>query len=101
MNSDDPKHPWSRLVAAARTAPEMRDATPPYGFATRVVARAFTQPPAAVSLFERFSLRALGFACLLALASAVANYRTVAGVITAEESLASDDLVAELVELAI
>lgn len=76
MNPLQPTPPeWARLAAAARRAADARDAAAPYGFAVRVVARAMgiTQP-AAASLFARFSLRALGFACLLAIASVALNY---------------------------
>ncbi len=73
MNPNDPKHPWSRLVAAARRAPDGRDTTAPYGFATRVVALAFAQERR-TSFFERFALRAVGVSCLLALLSVAVNY---------------------------
>jgi len=43
-------------------------------FATRVAALAMAQERAVVSLFERFSLRALGVACLLAVVCVAANY---------------------------
>jgi hypothetical protein len=77
MKFNDPRHPWPRLVAAARQIPHADDATAPYGFATRVAALAFAQERRA-SLFERFALRALGAACLLAVASAAINYSTIA-----------------------
>ncbi len=63
MNLNDPKHPWTRLVAAARTVKDDRDAAAPYGFSTRVAALAFAQEPAAASLLDRFALRAVGVAC--------------------------------------
>ncbi|MBI5767470.1 MAG: hypothetical protein HZA93_06715 [Verrucomicrobia bacterium] len=77
MNPIDPKHPWMRLTAAARTVRDERDVTAPFGFATRVVALA--QEVKVASLFERFALRAVGIACLLALASVAVNYKTLAG----------------------
>ena len=100
MNPTDPKHPWARLTAAARRAPQTGETAAPYGFATRVAALAFTQERVA-SLFERFSLRALGVACLLALVSAAANYSAVTNVLAEDEGVAADDPVAELIELAI
>jgi hypothetical protein len=101
MNPVDPKHPWSRLVAAARRAPDERDPAAPYGFATRVAALAMTRERAVNSLLERFSLRALGIACLLAMVSVAANYSTLPGVVADQESVATDDPVAELVDLAL
>jgi hypothetical protein len=99
MNPTDPKHPWSRLTAAARRAPDTRETTAPYGFATRVAALAMAQERVAVSLLERFSLRALGVACLLALVSAAANYSAVANALTDQDGLTTDDPVTELVDL--
>jgi hypothetical protein len=76
MNPLQPTPPeWARLAAAARRAADAHATAAPYGFAVRVVARAMgITRPAAASLFARFSLRALGFACLLALASVALNY---------------------------
>jgi hypothetical protein len=65
---------WSRLTTAARLAPrDEGDLTVPPGFATRVAALAFAQPPALTSLYELFSWRALGTAALLALACVATN----------------------------
>jgi hypothetical protein len=72
-NHHDPRHPWTRLVAAARTVRDDRDTAAPFGFATRIVALAHER--GMVSLLERLSLRALGVACLLAIASVAANYQ--------------------------
>ena len=74
QNFNDPRHPWSRLTAAARDVRDDRDAAAPYGFATRVVALAFAQERRVASLFERFAFRAVGVASLLALFSIVLNY---------------------------
>ena len=97
MNLSDPKHPWSRLIAAARTVRDERDATAPYGFATRVTALALAQEWKVGSLFERFALRAVGVACLLALVSVAANFSTLTSLASnagsAEEDLAADDAV--------
>jgi hypothetical protein len=100
MKPTDPKHPWSRLTATARLASDNRETAAPYGFATRIAALAFT-PERASSLFERFSLRALGVACLLVLVSAAANYSVIASALSEQDALLNDDPVAELVELAI
>jgi hypothetical protein len=100
MNPSDPKHPWARLTAAARRAPGLAETVAPFGFSTRVAALAFTQERAP-TLLERFSLRALGVACLLAVISAAANYSAVANALSEQEALVNDDPVAELVELAI
>ena len=75
QNFNDPRHPWSRLTTAARAVHDERDATPPYGFATRVVALAFAQERRMASLFERFAFRAVGVASLLALFSVALNYQ--------------------------
>ncbi len=70
---------WRRLAAAARRPVDERDAAAPYGFATRVAAQAFAaQRPMVASLLERFSLRALGVACLLAMVGVAANYSRIA-----------------------
>ena len=72
-----PQHirdPWSRLVAAARTARDERETSAPYGFSTRIAALAWAPEPRLGLLFERFALRALALACLLALGSVALNY---------------------------
>ena len=72
MNPSDEK--WQRLTVAARRSTDDRDAAAPYGFATRVVAQAWTTERPAVSLVERFAWRALGVACLFAVLGVVVNY---------------------------
>lgn len=74
---NDPRHPWARLTAAARTVRDDRDASAPYGFATRVAALALAQEEKVASLFDRFALRALGVACLLAIGSVALNYDSI------------------------
>ncbi len=96
MNPSDQK--WNRLTAGARSAPDDRDTAAPYGFSTRVVALAFAQQRVG-SLLERFSLRALGIAALLALVCVAANYSSVAGSL-GDDSASTDDPVAEIVDLA-
>lgn len=78
MNLHDPQHPWSRLTKAARRAPDEADAAAPYGFATRVVARAFGGERRGVSLIERFALRAASVAALVAALSVAVNYPVLA-----------------------
>jgi peptidoglycan/LPS O-acetylase OafA/YrhL len=98
MNPPDQK--WSRLVAAARSAQDTRDTAAPYGFATRVAALALGQQQA-VSLLERFSLRALGLAGLLALVCVAANFSTLTSFFRDETAAsATDDPVAEVLDLA-
>lgn len=103
-NSSDPRAAWTRLTAAARTVRDERDAAAPYGFATRVAALAFAQERRVASLFERFSLRAMGVAALLALGSVALNYQELAGpaaVAQAEEQpLHDDDAVTIVLDLA-
>ena len=107
MNLNDPRHPWTRLTAAARRAQEERDFTPPYGFATRVAALALSQEQRISSLFERFALRAVALSCLLALASVALNYSEFraltnpAAVGSAEEEVApTDDAMAAVLDFA-
>ena len=69
---------WQRLVKVARQAPDDRGWTAPYGFATQVAARAFEKKRPAMSLIERFSLRALGVSCLLAVLGVAGNYSVIA-----------------------
>jgi hypothetical protein len=97
MNPSNPR--WSRLVAAARSAPDTRDIAAPYGFSTRVAALAMAQERISGSLLERFSLRALSVAGLLALVCVAANISTLTSLFR-EEAAVSDDPVAEMVDLA-
>jgi hypothetical protein len=100
MNPSDPQHPWSRLTAVARSVPDDRDTTAPYGFATRVAALALAAERPVASLFERFSWRALGVACLLAFTSVAVNYSAVASTLRDEDlATGGDEVVAELLDL--
>ena len=74
MNPADPQHPWRRLIAAARRAPVVGEASAPLGFSTRVAALALAVECPTSSLFERLAPRAVMFACLLALGSVAFNY---------------------------
>jgi hypothetical protein len=97
MNPSDQQ--WPRLAAAARQAQDTRDTAAPYGFATRVAALAMARDRLAASLLERFSLRALGLAGLLALVCVAANFSTLASLFR-DEAAAPDDPVAEITDLA-
>ena len=108
---NDPRHPWSRLAAAARDARDDRDVSAPYGFATRVAALALAQERRVASLFERFAFRAVGVASLLALFSIVMNYEALSAVsgptvaqseepVTVAELVPSDDAVAIVLGIA-
>lgn len=67
---------WLRLVAAARSAPDSRDDTVPYGFATRVAALSLGAPAAMLprAVLEKFALRGLFAACALSIAAAAFGY---------------------------
>lgn len=102
MNLHDPRHPWSRLTAAARQASDDRDTSVPFGFATRVVAQSLAAPRRVVSLVDRFALRALGVAALVALVSAVVNYQSVGTptvVAYSPEPLPADESIAIVLDL--
>ena len=92
--------PWNKLVAAARTAPVDGDVSAPYGFATRIAALALSEERRHASLFARYSLRAVGFAGLLALVSVAANYSAIVSMFQSEPAMATADPVAEAVDLA-
>ena len=101
MNLTSPKHPWQRLVAAARRTQEERELAAPYGFSTRVVALALSQERKLGSLLERFSLRALGVACALTVVTLSANLPLVTSLFTTVEEVSlspSDDPIADLVQ---
>ena len=77
MNLQPPRDPWSRLVSSARNVRDERDTAAPFGFSTRVAALAFAAPRRGVSVFERFALRAVGVASLLAIGSVAMNYNAI------------------------
>jgi hypothetical protein len=73
MNEFD-RH-WHKLTALARLASDSRDATAPFGFATRTVARAGAlSAPGPWAAFERFALRGLVVAAACGVAAVVFNY---------------------------
>ncbi|MBX3735977.1 MAG: hypothetical protein KF715_04745 [Candidatus Didemnitutus sp.] len=67
---------WLRLIAAARSAPNDRDESAPFGFATRVAALGLMAPAAVLprAVFEKFALRGLFAACALSAAAAAFGY---------------------------
>lgn len=101
MNPNDPRHPWMRLTAAARQVQDERDATAPYGFATRIAALASARTAKPTSLFDAFALRALGVAALLAVFSVAMNYQTLTTTtpvqgIVADGTIPNEDLSAPI-----
>jgi hypothetical protein len=92
MNDFESK--WGRLVAAAQKAPAEDEAPAPYGFVTRVAARAMSERPPALLAFGRFSVRALCIAGLLTLASGAANFLAFAG--STDDEQAQIDPVSEV-----
>lgn len=72
---------WTRLAEAARRAQfqDIQDIPAPYGFATRVAARALSMPATAAGPFfvAKLTLRVLCIASLLAIASLGINLGTI------------------------
>jgi hypothetical protein len=102
MTPHDSRAAWLRLTSAARQVQDTRDTAAPYGFATRVVAGAFSTEFRDVSLAERFALRAVGVAGLLAALSVALNYSALTNVSSTtadEEVLPADDAVALVLNL--
>lgn len=103
MNPSDPRHPWSRLTAAARQVDADCNSEAPYGFATRVAALAWHQKPVPSSLFAQFALRAVGVAALLAVLSFALNYSSVrpgAVAMADDDTIVNDDGLAIVMEIA-
>ncbi|QYM79882.1 hypothetical protein K0B96_04490 [Horticoccus luteus] len=100
MNRPDPLQPWWRLTAAARRAPIARDEAMPYGFATRVVARAFADMPvASTSLFTQLSWRAFGVAAALALGFLAVNFQSLTQQQPIEDTVLNADPVSAVLDL--
>ena len=98
MKPTDHDQSWARLTAGARRAPRGTAAAAPFGFSTRVAALAFAAERPMRSLLERFSLRAVGVASLLAVASVVVNYPVLTAHPADDELIALEDPVAMLLE---
>lgn len=99
MNLNHPKHPWTRLVAAARNVKDDRDTAAPYGFATRMAALALAQEAAVPSLLDRFALRALSVAGLLALLSMAVNYSSLSRSTGSDDDPADEDPISLLLRV--
>lgn len=109
MNLQHPNDPWSKLVHAAREARDDRDASAPFGFATRVAALGLGARGPHVSVLERFALRAVSVASLLAVASVAWNYNAItvpirnaemAAAAETEMAVTADDAVAIVLDFA-
>ena len=96
MNEFD-RH-WQKLTTLARSAPDSRDATAPYGFATRTVARAASLPALSPwAAFEGFALRGLVVAAAFGIAAIAFNY---SGLLSEQsDDYASADGVGEILDL--
>lgn len=89
---------WQRLVAASRQVQDDRSTEAPYGFATRVAARALSSDArAAVTLFERWSWRAVAIAGMFAAATLAASYSTPKASLV-DDLISDDAAVATLLE---
>ena len=90
------EHQWQKLTTLARSARDDRDAAAPYGFATRLAARAATVS-APWAPFERFALRGLLVAGALSVVAVVFNYTEIMSDST--DDLALTDTVGEMLDL--
>ena len=96
MNPED--QAWQKLVSAARRATDDRPVDAPYGFSTRVVAQAWSDPRVSGgSLFERWSWRALTIAGMFAAVTVVANFASVRPAVD-DEILSDETMVASLLD---
>lgn len=97
MNQYDQQ--WRKLATLARQAGDSRDTAAPYGFATRVAARAGALPigPAAI-VFERVALRGLMVAAAFGLAAIGFNFTTLV-TYTQTDAYVAADMVGELLDL--
>jgi len=96
MNQFDQQ--WRRLTEIARQAGDSRNIAAPYGFATRVVARAGALPSAPWAPFERFAIRGLLVAAACGLAAVAYNFTPFA-TSSQTDALVAADTVGELLEL--
>ena len=90
------EHQWQKLTALARTARDERDLAAPYGFATRLVARAATVS-APWAAFERFALRGLLVAAAFGVAAIAFNYSSLMS--EQSDDSAATDTVGEMFDL--
>lgn len=97
MNSFE--HHWQKLTALARSAP-VAPGTAPFGFATRIAARAATLPAAGPwAAFERFALRGLLVAAACGIAAVAFNYASITSDQTDLYSTGTTDAVVDLLDL--
>jgi hypothetical protein len=89
--------PWTRLVAAARQAPDdHRSEAAPFGFATRVGALGLARvEPTFTVLFARFSLRSLGVCGLIMVLGVTLNFGSVLNAFEADTGAILNDPVSE------
>ncbi|MDI1248472.1 MAG: hypothetical protein PSV13_06275 [Lacunisphaera sp.] len=92
-------HQWQKLTALARSAP-VDPAAAPFGFATRVAARAATAPAAGPWAFiEHFALRGLVVAAVFGMASAAFNYSILTSDQTDIYATGTADSIVELLDI--
>jgi hypothetical protein len=68
---------WNRLVSLARRASLDTEAAAPYGFSTRVAARAFSSTPSTASALSFMSWRALLVAAIVTTVTVAANLKPI------------------------
>lgn len=92
-------HQWQKLTALARSAPADPGAAP-FGFATRVAARAATAPAESPWAFiEHFALRGLVIAAVFGMASAALNYSILTSDQTDIYATGATDSIVELLDI--
>jgi hypothetical protein len=92
-------HQWQKLTALARSAP-VDPTTAPFGFATRVAARAATAPAEGPWAFiEHFALRGLVVAAVFGMASAALNYSVLSSDQTDIYATGTTDSIVELLDI--
>jgi hypothetical protein len=97
MKPHSPESAWRRLAAAAAKAPDSLETSAPFGFASRVVARAFErQQPSFSTVLDRLSWRALAVSCVLTAICIASSYSSWASL--AEEESVPQDPVSEIIE---
>jgi glucan phosphorylase len=98
MNEFD-RH-WQKLTALARSAPDSRDATAPFGFATRTVARAASLPAYSPwGGLGQLALRGLMVAAACGVAAVVLNYSEITSDPSDLYSTGTTDSVVELLDI--
>jgi hypothetical protein len=96
----DSRQSWQKLLAAARQAPPAPDEQAPFGFSTRVAARAFETSRPSGSVFAHLSLRAAAVAFLLAAIAVGVNYSAIVSAFDDQPvPVAGDDPVGEVVNM--